>query len=165
MVNRYFTAFSLILIVTVDSVTQSTQSEEPFADKSHYLIDSLVLEDLTVDDRKLLDSALALYHQAVQDTDKLAALGIMCKGMVHKSWQKYQFIYYYMLNDLIQIEEKGGVKDSVLYSNYQFYLAAASNNMAVIYKHRGDIPKALEFFHKGLKIYEKAKHRGVLEGR
>ncbi len=152
VVKRYFIALSLFWFVTVNSYAQSASSVGGFADKSHYLVDSLKLDELTQSDRNLLDSALTWYHKAAHDTDKLNALSILCENMMHQSWHKYQFLHYQMIKGLI----KAGPPPA-LHKKYLLSLAEALNNIGYIYNDQGDITKALEYYHKSLIILEETR--------
>ena len=67
---------------------------QDYADKSYYLIDSLKLEELSENDRSLLDSALTLYHEAVNDTVRCNAIYLITQGMAHEVWSRYnEFLY------------------------------------------------------------------------
>ena len=130
---------------------------QEFADKSFYLIDSLVLDDLASSDRTLVDSALTLYNKAEHDTDRLNALGILCENMMHESWHEYQFLQYEMIKGLIDAGPSfGSAQDepTTLEKKYLLFLASALNNIGYIYMNQGDIPKALEYYHKSLRIRE-----------
>ena len=142
VITRYFIALFMYWLLAVDTYAQ-------FAEKSYYLVDSLKLDELTLGDRKLLDSALILYHKAEHDTDRLNALDVLCENMMHKSWYKYQFIQYEMIKRLIDAGQPTTLK-----TKYLSYLADALNNIGYIYMNQGDIPKALEYYHKSLKIKE-----------
>ena len=136
--------------MTVAINAQPSPPDGQFADKSHYLIDSLELEELTHSDLKLLDSVLTLYHTATHDTDRLNALGILCENMMHNSWHKYQFLQYATIERLI---EAGPLP--ILENKYLSSLADAVNNLGYIYDAKGDYIKGLECYHKSLEIYEK----------
>ena len=59
-----------ILLILFSLLLFNVNAQE-FADKEFYLVDSLVLEDLSEYDRILLDSILEKYHQSNDDTLKL----------------------------------------------------------------------------------------------
>ncbi len=48
-----------------------------FADKEYYLVDSLVLEDLSEDDWLLLDSCLEVYHKNEGDTIGINSIALI----------------------------------------------------------------------------------------
>ena len=140
---RFFTALALFWLVITSTSAQN------FADKSHYLIDSLKLDELTQSDRTLLDSALTRYHKAEHDTDQLNALNILCENMMHGSWHKYQMLQYQIIIHLIASGPPPTLK-----ANYLLFLAGALNNLGFISKNQGSFQKGLEYYYESLTIYK-----------
>ena len=70
-------------------------SSQTFADKDYYLIDSLVVENLSDDDKKLLDSCLTIFHKQEHDSDKINIINtIVNTSWDNDVWPKYnQWIY------------------------------------------------------------------------
>ena len=101
MIKRYSITLSLLWLVTIYANAQPTGTASGFTDKSFYLIDHLKLDELSENDRYLVDSALTIYHKAEHDTGRLNALGILCENMMHESWHKYQFLHYEIIKKLI----------------------------------------------------------------
>ena len=125
------------------------------ADKEYYLVDGLILQDLVPSDRRLLDSCLMVYHTSKQDTDKIFSLNNLCDFMIDESWSKYQFVQY----ELIELAlEK--YKEPNVVKGLEASLAVSLNNLGLFYENQeGNIPKALEFYHKGLKINERINNK------
>lgn len=149
---RFCKVICIVFIATglkAQSVDNS-DSTTAFADRSYYLIDSLNLNELTVNDRSLLDSALTLYHVAAHDTDRLNALGILCENMMDESWESYQKIQYAALEQLVAEP----TSDKLL-KLYNLRLAGATNNMGYIHLMRGSNSKATEYYEKAKVIAEK----------
>ena len=143
MVKRYFIAILMFLL------TFAVHAQE-FADKSFYLLDSLVLDDLTSSDRTLIDSTLKLYHQASHDTTKLNYLGhIVDESWDEAVWPKYNQVMYKKVQEILSAGPPPTLEKKYLWS-----LAETLNNIGYIYDDQGDIPKALEHYHKSLKIRE-----------
>ena len=61
-------------ILILNLLTNKDCNAQKFADKEYYLIDSLLLDDLSEVDRFLIDSYLNIYHTAKQDRDKVNML-------------------------------------------------------------------------------------------
>jgi serine phosphatase RsbU (regulator of sigma subunit)/Tfp pilus assembly protein PilF len=112
-------------------------------------VDSLVLEGLSEGDRILIDSCLKVYHKAKKDTSQINALNDICENMMHDDWSKYQFFQYKLIDKALATHPPAQVKKKLLVS-----FAAALNNIGFTYMNQGDIPKAIEYYHKSLKIQE-----------
>jgi len=126
---------------------------QTFADKKYYLIDSLDLDKVTTKDKKLIDSALFMFHKAKHDTLKISAINtIVEEAFEDDIWIKYnKWMYYYtqkqLKNPLLVTNKK--IKLSLLKSK-----SDALNNMGLAYFSQGKLSKASEFYHKSLKISE-----------
>jgi two-component sensor histidine kinase/Tfp pilus assembly protein PilF len=118
---------------------------QKYADKEYYLVDSLVLEELTEGDRELIDNSLKKYHSAEEDSSQINALNDICENVMHDDWSKFQFYQYELIKKLIKNNGAKGLKKS---------LANALNNIGFLYNYQGDIPRALAYFHESLKIQE-----------
>ncbi|MGE0560780.1 MAG: tetratricopeptide repeat protein [Flavobacteriales bacterium] len=129
-------------------------SSQNYADKKYYLVDSLDLDALTKRDRQLLDSCLKLFHVSKQDTSKISALNGICENMVHEDWSKYQFFQYRLIENALTSDQPIRVRKILL-----TYLASAFSNIGTIYNYQGDIPKAINYFHKSLKIQKEIGHK------
>ena len=183
VVKRYFIAVSLLWLVTVVTIAQSarpvsggqslgrprvafsisggTRHAGGFADRSHYLVDSLVLDDLTQSDRTLIDSTLKRYHEATHDTTKLNYLVHIVEECWDEAiWPKYnQFMYVMVQNIFSSLQAGQAILPPTLEKKYLFFLAEALNNIGYIYKHQGGISEALEYYHRSLKIQEEIGHK------
>jgi len=120
------------------------------ADKEFYLLDSLVLEELTQSDRFLIDSCLTIFHSTVVDTTKINALNIICDHLVSDVWGEYQFIQYNLIKEALQkeisLKEKGAIQNKE---------GGALNNLGLYYEYqKGNTSKALDYYLKSLKLYE-----------
>ncbi|PCH85167.1 MAG: hypothetical protein COB88_10410 [Flavobacteriales bacterium] len=153
---RYLIAISLLLL------SYSSRAQYQFADKSFYLIDSLVVNNLTQSDRSLIDSTLKLYHEAAHDTTKLNCLQHIVEECWDEAvWPKYNQFMYKMVQDILS----SGLSNTLpagqagLEKKYLFFLAEALNNIGYIYKHQGDILKALEYYQRSLNIHEEIDYK------
>tara|TARA_B100000809_G_C15139882_1_gene532630 strand:- start:1094 stop:3115 length:2022 start_codon:yes stop_codon:yes gene_type:complete len=128
---------------------------QQLADKNIYLVDSIVLADLSDDDRLLLDSCLNSFSLAKDDTSKIAALNFICDNLVNDIWSDYQFVQYELiemaLNKNISLSEK---------ITLEIYKAGSLNNLGLYYEYQeGNTSKALEFYLKALKLFEKLEDK------
>ncbi|MFB0924012.1 MAG: tetratricopeptide repeat protein, partial [Vicingaceae bacterium] len=134
--------YLLYIILFLNSFNGVAQK---YADKAYYLVDSLVLEELTEGDKKLIDNSLKKYHSAKEDSSQINALDDICENMMHDDWSKFQFYQYELIKKLLKTNKTKALKKS---------LANSLNNIGTIYNDQGDIPKAVEYYHKSFKIQE-----------
>jgi len=63
---------------------------QEFADKEYYLIDSLVLEELSAADSVLIDSCIKVFHQVEDDTNKIQSIEFLVEQCLNDEvWPKY----------------------------------------------------------------------------
>jgi len=129
----------LLFLISFNGVAQE------FADKEYYLVDSLVLDELTKRDKQLLETSLKKYHSVKDDTNKINALNDICENMMHEDWEKYQFYQYELIKQTLKTINTKSLKNS---------LADALNNIGFIYHHQGKNNEALDFYNRSLKIQE-----------
>lgn len=134
----------LLLFVFCTSIGMSQ-----YADKSYYLIDSLDLETLSPNDRKLLDSAMIQYHGAEHDTDRIYALDILSNQMMSDHWSTYNKMENDLLAQMIET-----TTDSSLRVLYLKYYAGTLNNVGVDLYYQGKSYEALKCYEKTYKIQE-----------
>ena len=146
--NFFFTvAFFFILHCTANC--------QPYGQKSFYLIDSLEIENISPDDRILVDTTLKLYHKAKHDTTRLGLIEhIVDECWDDDVWPKYNaFIYN---KSLLCLGQATSTAEQIRYSSY---LGGAISNTGFIYDNDGNVPMALEYYHRSLKIYEKIQDK------
>ncbi len=150
-----FLIISSIVLTSFEQV--NAQNAKTFATKEYYLVDSLVLEELSEPDKKLLEEALKLYHTAKDDTTKINALDQICENMTHDDWTKYQYFQYHFIKKTLATKYPPQIKNKLLAS-----YASALNNIGFIHKSQGNFIQALSFINKSLKIHYKiAKQDGI----
>ncbi|MBL4656363.1 MAG: tetratricopeptide repeat protein, partial [Flavobacteriales bacterium] len=131
----------------------ATAFAQTYADKDYYLVDSLSLENLTETDRHLVDSCLNLYHTAKHDTDRVNAINhIVEESWDNNLWPKYNLWVYGFVQE--KQENAPGPPTTPAARALRIALAGALNNIGFVHQNQGDIPLALEYYHKGLKIQE-----------
>lgn len=135
--------YIFLLLIPFGSVAQN------YADKSFYLVDSLDLEVLSPEDKKLVEASLKKYHNSKNDTDKVNALNSLCENMMHDDWSKYQFFQNQLIETQLSANPPPKIKSFLLAS-----LASSTNNIGTIYSDRFELLKALSFYQKSLKILE-----------
>jgi serine phosphatase RsbU (regulator of sigma subunit) len=141
--------YYLLLLVGFLSLNGISQTPR-YGAKEFYLIDSLDLNVMTVDDKHYVDSCLNTYHKATNDTMRVTAL----IGIVNNVWNDAVWPVYnrYIMNRILasaprnlQIQEINFMKRM---------LAETINNEGFYYRNIGNIPVALEYYHKSLKLLE-----------
>ena len=119
-------------------------------DDNFYLIDSLNIQKLSQHDKDLLDSVLKMYHATKNDTVRLKALEIISEKLWSPQWIQY--------NDLMHqyarrcLDEHSANKQNQLF--FRKILAIALNNKGFYFDNQGMIAKAVDYYHKSLKIRE-----------
>ncbi len=115
----------------------------------YYLVDTLDLQNFSKEDKRVLDSALTIYHNAKDDTAKLQAISVAIEGIEHDHWVKY--------NQLLQeqCEIHLGRKDLSKAERLSFLKlkAGALNNMGYYYNDiLNDLFMAEMYYNDALKI-------------
>lgn len=120
------------------------------------MVDSLDLEGLTEVDKVFLKKQLDAYHSSNEDTSKINALSNICENLIHDDWKKYQYYQYRYIITVLNNSPNNQLeyKKKLLIS-----LASALNNMGMIYKTKGDINKALNYYLESLKIQQTVKDK------
>jgi tetratricopeptide (TPR) repeat protein len=135
----------LLLYAGFILVLQANAQE--YADRSFYLIDSLILEELSESDRTLLDTNLAIYHRHPKDTLGILALDRITDLMMSAEWVRY--------NDFMKEKLDAILKESMPRSKEIFYknrMAGILNNIGVDLWYRGNTAGALEHYNLALSI-------------
>jgi len=132
---------------------------QEFADKEYYLVDSLVLEDLSEGDMELLKSSLEKYHSAKDDTSEINALSDICENMMHENWKKFQ-LYQYDIINLALTNSKSEVSRRTL----EVSLSYALNNLGLIYKSHGDAETGADYYKKSLSLLEEHSDSNGIAG-
>jgi tetratricopeptide (TPR) repeat protein len=127
-------------------------SAQQFANKNFYLVDSLILTELTQEDKKLIDSTLNKFHKSKIDTTQiLHVFEIIDNCYNNDVWPKYnQWVLHF-----IDTKIKSSSKEKLPF--YEIKKSDALNNIGYLYQFKGNIPFTLEYYHKALKIREKHK--------
>ncbi len=128
---------------------------QTFADKAHYLIDSLVLEDMSETDRQLIDSTLLLYHKEASDTVQLQYLTDIVKAVWDEAvWPKYNLLIKQRCEAQLAKELPPELRQK-----YLFFLAGTLGNLGMVHKNNGESEIALQYYFKGLAIKEELNNK------
>ena len=145
--------YIILFIISFNGVSQE------FADKEYYLVDSLVLEELPLEDLQLLDSCLKVYHTYKEDTTKIKALNGICENMIAEDWKKYQFYQYEQIQALFKNNPSVKITQAL-----QAELAAALSNIGYIHSAQGEVKEALDYYSRSLKIQEQMGDNVAIAG-
>ena len=120
-----------------------------FADPTHYLVDSLDLDQLTPVEIQLLDSALTLYHNAESDTAQLKAVNLIVERSWNEDvWPKYNNWVHKRVKKKLESNQEGPERRVL-----RMIQADALNNIGYfVQNHEGNLDGALEYFYQALKI-------------
>ena len=132
-----------------------------YANANYYLIDSLDLTQLKNRDRKVVDSALQIFHSEVHDTSKIKALNYI----VETSWNDQIWIPYneYILNYTKNELNKKSYSihkstNETIKNRWLYYHAQALNNRGYMHKDRGELNYAFTHYQEALHIMTKINH-------
>ncbi len=140
-----------MFLISFNGVTQESAGRiGGFADAAYYLVDSLMLEELSEGDIELLESSLKEYHSAKDDTTKVNILTNICENMNHSYWIKYQFFQYKFIKDLLLTNPSPKAKKNLMVS-----LSGALNNIGIIYHQQSNGEMALKYYQKSVIIDKK----------
>ncbi len=136
-------------------MSKSKQSYgQNYADKKHYLVDSLDLDVLTESDKEIIATSLKNYHEANTDTGKIAALSSICENMMHADWGKYQLFQYELLEKALK-----NTTNSTHKKELKELQSSALNNLGIISHNMGNTAEAIDYWHKSLAIAEEMNNQ------
>ncbi|UTW62178.1 tetratricopeptide repeat protein [bacterium SCSIO 12741] len=118
--------------------------------ENYYLLDSVPLNELSESDRYLLDSCLNLFHCAESDTDRIKSMAGVCAFMVHECYNDYQKFIVDLTEEYLKKKNDKKTELRLLRS-----YGSGLNNLGIHCEEKGDLKRALYYFHKGLKIADR----------
>jgi len=143
--------FKSIILILLTNVLFSQE----FADKNHYLVDSLIIDELNTRDQVLLDTTLKLYHKASHDSTKLYYIDFIIENCVGQNlWPKYNSLMMKMSEQLIK-------QSNTPEEDYSFnlYYANSNNNRGYGYAKKGMQSLALSHYEQAQSIHEKIDNK------
>lgn len=149
-----FRSTFLFSVIWIAFLLPNAILSQNFADKSYYLVDSLNMEELSSQDKELVEKALKSFHSSSDDTSKIKSLVDICENMMHASWEKYQFKQYELISEALAKDIEREEMQKLL-----SFLGNALNNIGYIHMNKGEIELALDYFHKSLTIQEKVNDK------
>jgi serine phosphatase RsbU (regulator of sigma subunit) len=126
-----------------------------WGDQEFYLIDSLNLNQLSDDDKELIDTSLVIYHSTMVDTIELAMLeNIVDNCWNEEVWPKYNELLIKKVKiELVLTEEEEELRALV------YFLAGGISNRGFYYDQHGDLISALKNYHESLSLYERIENK------
>lgn len=128
--------------------------------KNIILIDSLQLNELSVNEKKLIDSALTKYHQATHDTIKINAINII----VEESWNDFvwpkhnEWVYAFILQKIDKRaldKKKNNTTEMFMLKNK----SSALNNFGIHHHSNGNYEKAIGCYLRSLSLKKKINNQ------
>lgn len=131
---------------------------QKYADKSYYLVDSLILSDISSADKIMIDSCMNVYHNTNNDTLKIKTINhIIENTWDEKVWPKYNFLLQKQIEHKIKLNTSNQLE--LLF--YKKHYAGCLINTGYYYRIIGNIKLALQYYNRSYLEYEKL---GVKQG-
>jgi len=152
--KRDFKKISLFIFLAL--ACNSLIYSQVFADKTFYLIDSLIIEEVSKQDRQLIDSVLTLYHKEKKDTIKLKLISeIVETSWDDNVWPKYNQLIYDNTQELLSNPMLSSVEKTCIKKK----AAEAVNNIGYLYSSQGKFELAIQYYFKSLRIQKSLKNQ------
>lgn len=137
----------LILTLGVATLIGFKANAQEFADKSYYLVDSLVLEDFSEQDREVMEKYLSEFHATDDDTVKVGAIYKLISEITSSDWLKFNEVLCHISKqelekDLTPEEERF----------HHIMLSTALSNRAYMYAIEGETDLAIEKDEEALNL-------------
>ncbi|MGE0561064.1 MAG: tetratricopeptide repeat protein [Flavobacteriales bacterium] len=147
----------IFLLVFVFFLQGNGLRSQSLGDKSFYITDSLNLDEISMNDKLLIDSCLKVFHKSKIDTVKLSALAAIVEDCWDDNiWPKYNKIIYEKVNKHIYSSDK--ISKTELFF-YKKLLGACLNNMAYSLDIQGETDSALFYYNKCLLVFNEIKDK------
>ncbi|PHS10818.1 MAG: hypothetical protein COA88_00595 [Kordia sp.] len=152
--SSYYLLF-LVYILSVNGVFSQN-----YANKSYYLVDSLEIDNLVVNEKYIIHSSLTKFHNTNNLELKLQAINTIVEDSWNDDvWHKYnRWMYNFTKQELseplpITISKSLNSKKKILLKYYSNSL----NNIGVIHNSEGKLSTGLAYYYKSLNIRERIK--------
>ena len=154
--------FSILVLSSFNSFCANTPNHPiSFASQKKYLLDSINLEDLTSNDKKLLDSCLKVYHNTLSDTIKIAALNTITSNMVHIYWRKYLILQDSLITKKLNKNTFTNTKEQTFYKSMH---ASVLGHIAFVKDENGEVLEALNSYLKVYEIFKELEDKDGIAG-
>lgn len=144
---------AILLLCFLGAVAQND-----FFDPDYFLVESLDQVSLSAEDSALVQSKMSLYHQAKQDTSRLAVL----EDLIDECWNDEVWPLYndVVLRKTTQILSK--TQETTLRKKYLYYHGVAYANKGYLHDIQSDFERAELHYQKALEAF---KEGGYEEGQ
>lgn len=126
-----------------------------FGDKSYYLVDSIIVDELSQGDKILIDSLLQLYHNSKSDTIKINCISKITEDCWDDNvWPKYNSLILQQTTK--KLKEKNTDKIQIFLKKHR---AGAINNLGFMDYSNGKIEECLKHYQASLTIFQEVNDR------
>lgn len=129
-------------------------AQNDFSNPDYFLVESLDQIPLSAEDSALVQSKMSLYHQAKQDTSRLAIL----EDLIDECWNDEVWPLYndVVLRKTTQILNKN--QESTLRKKYLYYHGVAYANKGYLHDIQSDFERAELYYQKALQAFEEGAY-------
>ncbi|NQY29309.1 MAG: tetratricopeptide repeat protein [Flavobacteriaceae bacterium] len=156
--KKNHSSYYLLLLVYILSV--NGVFSQNYANKSYYLIDSLEMDGLVINEKYIIHSSLTKFHNTNNLELKLQAINTIVEDSWNDDvWHKYnRWMYNFTKQELsevlpITIRKNLNSKEKIFLKYYSNSL----NNIGVIHDSEGKLSTGLAYYYKSLNIRERIK--------
>ncbi len=152
------TLLAIFLYLTICNTTYA----QHYANKATYLIDSLDLDLIKKGDQILLDTNLANYRSAVDDTSRINVINIIVEECWDEAiWPKYNQWVYTIVKAKLDSIQNNEISEST--SKKLFFLkkalAGATNNIGYMLDNQGQSNLALDYYAECILLHEEINNK------
>ena len=121
-----------------------------FASRDYYLIDSLILDDLTNEDREIVEKSMKAYHTATNDVDRINAVNqIVELSWDDALWSRYNQWLFDFTRDRLKAWPPPP-RDTV--NLFLYYLSNSISNEGMYEDLQGNIERAIDCYNQSLEL-------------
>ena len=130
------------------------KAEVIYADKTYYLIDSLVLENLSAIDQQLIDTSLKFYYEVKHDTSRLTHIGRIITNCHHTpTWVKYNAFMQKVAKQHLEEDLPEAVR-----KKFTVFLGSTFINQGAFENINGNVNEALNYYNLASETYTSVNH-------
>jgi len=120
--------------------------------EGYYLLKELNYDQLSLPDKKLMDSTLAIYYRCQADTCRLNAISVLAEKLLNtKVWPLYNDLMFRMADSILKSRTSFPEAEYKLLKKYYGF---GLTNKALLLVEEGEYSAALVLDYKAMKIFE-----------